>query len=270
MTIYKNMTSELETKFRDELKNNSEKDSSLEFIQTTNLENDIINEYGFSGIKLILLETKNVTNLYNLGKFPKDCPWSNLNDKTISEFITKNFSPISKKIPDIIDSLKERCKFIFVEKKEYNWYLHYLLSMKLYDGRDYFRIYTGGSPLLNPKPNDNLAQFDWCIPNDLKELYSIHNGFGEFYDANFIMANEDIKVMAEMMDPICEEQDIKPEGYSFDDLLEFLPDGSGNAQCFYKKDGEMTVDWDHDIWKISEEIGFFEFINERLAEIDEE
>ncbi len=264
-----NLTAELKERYRNELKIDAEKDFDAEFIRTTNLENKIINKYGFDGIKL-LFESRNSANFYKLGEFPNDSPWSRLNDKTISEFITENFQPIAKKIPNLISSLKERCKFIFVEKKEDTWHLHYLLKMKLYDGREYFKIYTGGSPLLHAEPNENLKAFHWNVPNDLKTFYKIHNGFGEIYDANFVMANEDIKVMAEMMDPISKEQNVKPDGYSFDNLLEFFPDGAGNAQCFYKNNGNSTVDWDHEIWEISEEIGFFEFINERMAAIDEE
>ncbi|WP_143521384.1 SMI1/KNR4 family protein [Psychroflexus halocasei] len=266
---YKNLTSELKKEFRIDLKRDSEKEFNPEFIRTTNLENEIINKFGFDGIKLVF-ESRNSSNFHKLGEFPKDCPWKNLNGKTITEFIAENFKPISKKIPNLISTLKERCKFIFVEKKENTWHLHYLLDMKLYDDRDYFKIHTGGSPLLNAEPNENLKAFNWNVPNDLKTFYKIHNGFGEIYDANFVMANEDIKVMAEMMNPICKEQNVKPEDYSFDDLLEFFPDGAGNTQCFYKKSGNSTVDWDHEVWEISGEIGFFEFINERMSEIDEE
>lgn len=266
---YENLTSELKEQFRKELKRDSEKEFNPEFIRTTNLENEIISKYGFDGIKLVF-ESRNSLKFYKLGELPKDCPWKSLNDKTILEFITENFKPISKKIPNLISSLKERCKFIFAEKKENTWYLHYLLNMKLYDDRDYFKIYTGGAPLLNAEPNKNLKTYNWSVPNDLKTFYKIHNGFGEIYDVYFVMANEDIKVMAEMMNPICKEQNVQPEGYSFNDLLEFYPDGAGNAQCFYKNNGNSTVDWDHEVWEISGEIGFFEFINERMSEIDEE
>ncbi|PIE87531.1 MAG: hypothetical protein CSA01_00370 [Bacteroidetes bacterium] len=266
---HEKLTSELQEKFRKELKRDAEKEFTPEFIRTTNLENKIIHKYGFDGIKLVF-ESRNSSNYYNLGTLPKDCPWAHLNDKTIEAFINQNFKPIAKKIPDLISALKQRCKFIFAEKKENTWYLHYLLEMKLYDDRDYFKIYTGGIPLLNAEPNNNLRAFDWNVPSDLKTFYQIHNGFGEIYDANYVMANEDIKVMADMMNPICKEQNVQPEGYSFNDLLEFFPDGGGNAQCFYKNHTNATVDWDHETWEISEESGFFEFINERMAEIDEE
>ncbi len=266
---YENLTSELKDRFKNELKRNSEKEFNLEFIRTTNLEHEIINKYGFDGIKLVF-DSRNSKNYYKLGEFPEDCPWMKGNKKTVTDFITENFKPISKKIPNLIAALKDRCKFIYAEKKENDWHLHYLLDMKLYDDRNYYKIYTGGAPLLHAEPNKNLKSFNWNVPNDLKIFYKIHNGFGELYDAYFVMANDDIKVLAEMMNPICKEQNVQPEGYSFNDLLEFYPDGTGNAQCFYKNNGNSTVDWDHEVWEISGEMGFFEFINERMAEIDEE
>jgi len=127
-------------------------------------------------------------------------------------------------------------------------------------------------PLSEPKENPNLIKYEWTIPKDLKEFYSVHNGFGEIYDAGFILSNEEIKVMGEMMNPICQKQNINPDEYSFNNLLEFLPDGGGNAQCFLKDEtgNNKTVDWDHETWEISEEENFYEFIDERLSEIDEE
>ena len=168
--------------------------------------------------------------------------------------------------------MKERCKFIYAEKKEDEWNLHYLMDAKLYDERDYYRIYTGGMPISNSKENKNLLKFGWTLPKDLKEFYTIHNGFGEIYDAGFILSNEEIRIMGEMMNPICKEQGLKPDGYSFDNLLDFFPDGAGNTQCFLQNEigNNITVDWDHETWELSEEEGFYEFIDEILSEIDEE
>ncbi len=269
MKNYENLTSELKEKYREELKRDDEA-FDTEFIRITNLENKIINKYGFNGIKLIF-ESKNGANFYQLGELPNDCPWVILNHKTIAEFISDNFQSISNKIPNLITSLKERCKFIFAEKRENTWHLHYLLYQKLYDDRDYFTIYTGGSPLLNAEPNENLKRFNWTVPNDLKTFYKIHNGFGEILTIsdNLLLGNKDIKVMAEVMNPICKKQNITPDDYSFDDLLEFFSDGCGNAQCFYKNNGNSTVDWYHEDWEISEEIDFFEFIDKRMSAIDE-
>ena len=266
---YDILTAEREVQLRNELKRDTTKQFNPEFVRTTNLEYSIIETYGFDGVKLVL-ESQNSKGFYLLGDFPKDCPWSGWNDKNNTEFIDQNFKSVSKDLPNLLASLKDRCKFIYANKRENKWQTHYLLEMKLYDDRDYFKIYTGGAPLLNATPNKNLKAYDWQVPDDLKRFYSVHNGFGEINDANFVMGNDDIKVMATMMDPICKEQNACPEEYSFSDLLEFFPDGAGNSQCFYKNGSNMTVDWDHEVWEISDEVGFFEFINERMVEIDEE
>jgi hypothetical protein len=77
------------------------------------------------------------------------------------------------------------------------------------------------------------------------------------------------------MDPIQKERNVKLD-YKFSDLLAYYPDGAGNAQCFYRGDGNEneTVDWDHETWEISrssEEEGFFEFIDESLIyELEDE
>lgn len=268
---YRILSEEGKTNFRKQLKCHPEKEFDEEFIRTTNLERQLINEFGFDAIKLIF-EYRNSINYFLLGNLPNNCPWLKINGKSNDDAIEANFSKVKNKLPNLISSIKERCKFIYAEKKEREWNLHYLMTSKLYDNRDYYRIYTGGMPLTKPAENSNLLKYGWELPQDLKQFYSIHNGFGEIYNANFILSNEEIRVMGEMMNPICKEQNVKPEGYSFDNLLEFFPDGGGNAQCFLRTENgnNLTVDWDHEIWEISEGEDFYEFIDERMSEIDEE
>ena len=54
------------------------------------------------------------------------------------------------------------------------------------------------------------------------------------------------------------------------ELLEFCPDGAGNAQCFHRRDEEdddpRAVDWDHETWEISDETWFADFADRRLGE----
>lgn len=256
---------------RKQLKMDPNKSFDLEWVRTTNLERSLVDQYGFEGIKLIF-EYRNSDNYYARGNFPTDCPWHSLNDLSLEECIENNFRPVAHKLPRLIKALKTRCEFIYAERLDQHWYLHYFLQMRCYDGRAYYRVYTGGAPKDEVKPNANLQSFNWEIPRDLKEFYTVHDGFGEIYDANFILSANDIRVMGEMMNPIANEQGASPEGYSFDDLLEFFPDGSGNAQCFrrIKENNNTTVDWDHEVWEISEQIGFYEFVDERMCEIDEE
>lgn len=254
------------------LERNPELDFDEEFIRTTNFERKIINDFGFEGIEFILKKDSPKSNFFPLENFPKESPWFNLNSKSISNLISENFNSLENVIPDLISALKERCKFIFLEKTGQNWFLCYFLDCKLYDGRDYYRIYKGGIPNLNPKPNEYLAKNNWDIPKDLKRFYAIHDGFGELTDCNFILNCNELRLLGELMNPVCKEYDNYPEGYKFDDLLEFFPDGSGNCQCFFRYQSEtnFTVDWDHDTWELGEKENFFDFINEILSEIDEE
>ena len=273
----KTLTSELQENYRNELKQNKEANYELDFIRISNLKNEIIKKHGFDGVKF-LFESKNSANYYQLGEFPEDCPWTELNQKSIKEFIESNFSPIAKKIPNLISTLKSRCNFIYAEKKEITWVLHYLLKIKLKDGRDYFTVYSGGMPHLSPKPNKNLLSYNWDIPKALKSFYEIHNGFAEinYGDAIGVLDNDSIYVLAKYMKEVSKEINEEPEGYVFEDLLLFYPDGGGNGQCFFKKNSGSTVDWDHETWEISGKTtqipgktGFYQFIDKKLSQIDE-
>ena len=235
------------------------------------LERKIVDDYGFEGIQL-LFEERNSQNYFKLGSFPKDCPWISLNELSIQAAIEQDFEPIKDKVPHLVDALKERCEFIYAEKVNSGWYLHYFLGMKLYDGQPYYKVYSGGEPNANSQANASLQKFNWTIPNDLKDFYAVHDGFGDLSDIGYLMSSDEIVVKGEMMNPIAKQEGIVPEGYSFDDLLDFFPDGVGNAQCFLRSTTgtNTTVDWDHEIWEISRESSFFDFIDERLSEIDEE
>lgn len=257
-------------KYQQELKINKEKEFDLEFVRTTNLEIFLLNEYGFEGLKLVF-SSSNSDNYYQLGNIPEESPWSTLNGEGLVAAIDSIFEPINKKLPELILQMKQRIKFIYAEKINHEWRLHYLLDMKLYDDRDYFQIYTGGQANKSALPNSSLLKYNWSIPNDLREFYSIHDGFGG-HDSNFIVSSKDLTVMGEMMNPIAKEQNTFPTSYKFNDLLQFFPDGSGNAQCFLREGASIdnTVDWDHEVWEISEGVGFYEFVDERLSKIDEE
>ena len=246
-----------------QLKRDPEKKFNPEFVRTTDLERRLIDQYGFEGIRLIF-EDRDSANYFPLGDFPEGCPWVDLNKKDVEGAIDTVFAPIKDKIPNLIRSMKERCRFIYAAQAEGTWVLHYLLDMKLYDGRDYYLVYTGGAPTPDPAVNSSLGAYEWDITKDLRSLYAIHDGFGP------VLGSDDISIMAEMMDPITKEQGSYPDGYHFRDLLEFHPDGSGNAQCFQRAGSDLTtVDWDHETWELSGEMGFFEYIDYRLSELDE-
>lgn len=253
----------LKNRYRELLKRDPEKEFGPEFVRTTDLERSLIDEHGFDAITLIFEELS--PNYFQLGELPAQCPWAHLNSNSVDTAIETVFAPIADELPNLIKALKERCKYLYAEKTNRAWKLHYLLDIVLYDDRRYYHIYSGGDPNRCPDPNVSLKKYRWNVPNDLRQLYAIHDGFGP------ILGSKEIGVMANMMDPICKEQNTFPERYRFSDLLEFHPDGMGNAQCFYRKgDSLATVDWDHEVWQISGEKSFFEYVDDRLSQLDEE
>ena len=251
-------------RYRVELKRNPDKEFGPEFDRTTDLETSIVDQHGFEAIRLIF-EDRNSVNYFQLGELPPLCPWAHLNGKNVDAAIDTLFEPIADGVPNLIEALKDRCKFLYAERNGESWTLHYFLDIVLYDGRRYYHIYSGGEPNSIPDTNASLVKYHWNVPNDLRRLYAIHDGFGP------ILGSNEIRVMAQMMDPICKAQDSFPEDYQFLDLLEFHPDGAGNGQCFHRQGDQLaTVDWDHETWEISGEQEFFDYLDERLSQLDEE
>ena len=264
------LTEAVIAELKERLKIDTAQPFEAEWKRTTTLERQMVDQYGYEGIKIIF-EDRNSQNYYNLGSLPGDCPWYGLNNLTIEECIDQNFNLITSKVPRLMTALKAHCQFIYAEQRDQDWHLHYFLEMKLHDGRDYYRVYTGGMPVGNLEPNRSLKAFGWELPSDLELFYSIHNGFGEIYDVRYIRSDTELSVMGDLMNPIVEGGGGKPEGYVFDDLLEFFPDGVGNSQCFIRTpEGiDQTVDWDHEVWTISAPIDFYTFIDAQLSVIDE-
>jgi hypothetical protein len=257
------MFNQLRNEYQSQLKRDPEKEFSQEFVRTTDLERRLIDEHGFEAIRLIFDDHSSA--LYSVGELPDQCPWARINSLDIPSAIEAVFSPIARKVPNLVNVLCERCSHLYTEQKDDGWLLHYFLDMFLYDGRRYYQVYTGGLPSPDPKPNPCMIEYDWSVPPDLARFYGVHDGFGP------ILASKDIAVMAKMMDPICKAQNFYPEGYQYSDLLEFHPDGAGNAQCVYRHQvNYTTVDWDHETWEITGSQDFFDYLDERLSQLDEE
>ena len=124
------LSAQLKNSLEKELIIDSKKYLGSEYSRVLGLKNDIINKYGFEGIKLIY-ESDNSINYYQLGELPEECPWFELNNYATVEFITNNFKKIATKSSIFIDILKEKCKYIYAEKKEDEWLLHYFLTKKM-------------------------------------------------------------------------------------------------------------------------------------------
>ncbi|HAA23729.1 MAG TPA: hypothetical protein DCR93_16320 [Cytophagales bacterium] len=284
------MNEELKVKLREELAtdyDHPDYDPRVEAGRVRALECDIVNRFGFEGVKLVF-EDRNSSNFHLIGQFPAASPWAYLNDKALPEFVEANFAPIAPKIPTLLFTLKEQCTFIYCEEKEEQWYLHYLFShmQDRFGGGEYLTVYTGGAPLLTPEPNESLRAQGWPIPDDLATFYAIHNGFGQEEDCYCVLPNDQLEIMAastseqgpddifdflsaQLSDKINLDPAPPKEQEPCNDLLKFYPDNAGNAQCFYKKGQNTTVRWWHDDENAFEEIGFFEFIDQAMSDLDD-
>ncbi len=268
------LSAQLKNDLRKELIIDSKKYFGSEYIRVFGLKNDIIIKYGFEGIKLVY-EFDNSIHYYQLGELPEECPWFELNNYSIVEFITNNFEKIATKSTIFIDVLKEKCKYIYTEKKEDEWLLHYCLIKEsdIETLTEEYVIFTGRTPVYYPKPNESLSRYNWNIPGDLNIFYTIHDGFGEREDvACFIVPSEDLLIMSDtaVVKEECLEKNSKPKEYSFDNLLQFYYDDNGNSLCFSKGDHSLIVDWDYETLKLTNEIHFFDFLDFLFVNTHEE
>lgn len=152
------MLDQLRRDYGEQLKRDPAKPFGPEFERTTNLERELVDKYGFDAIRLIF-EDCNSVNYHPLGRFPDDCPWSQLNGLNLRSAIRTALSPILKKIPTLIETLCDRCQYLYAEKTGATWVLHYFLEMMLYDQRRYYHVYSGGPPNPKPQPNSSLVKY---------------------------------------------------------------------------------------------------------------
>lgn len=249
---------------------NPKKSFQKEWDRTCSLKSQVIQRYGYDGVKLVHFQEVQ-GELFVLGEWPDDCPWVSVNDCDTKVAISKIFARLSKRLPRTVRAFCEHCDYLVAECCESDWRLHYLLRGRYDSGAECFWHYVGGPPALDPQPNTTLQRFGWSFPPDLLALYAIHNGFG-CADRTQVLSSDGVVVMADYMNSVAEDVGRPPDGYRFEDLLEFCPDGCGNAQCF-RRDGDTvlgTVDWDHETWELSDQQTFFDFLDQNLSQLDEE
>ncbi len=128
----------------------------------------------------------NSDQYYMQENFPPDCPWHAYKLLTATEAIEAIFDPVCNYLPKTISVLKNQCiRLCAVKYENTGWSLLYFLVFpdqlhKLYP----LSIFAGGAPELNPEPNEDCKKYQWLIPDDLKLMYSVHDGFGEVGDIN--------------------------------------------------------------------------------------
>ncbi len=207
--------------------------------------------------------------VYPISGFPPSCPWQFDANLTIDQIISEQFRPLEAVLPKTIQTLKTRCQSIFALQHQNRWYLLYILKIVLKNDNLSLKRFGGGEPTRTPQMRTEVSQLGWTVPNELKLLYQVHNGFGTFDLPEFIwdvvLPDRQLNVLSERFD----EPDLVE--YIPEDLLEFFPDGAGNGQYFYRKEGDIlyTVDWDHETDEISKPEPFWEFVNRKLSKVDE-
>jgi hypothetical protein len=258
---------------------NDKLDFSEQLVGLYKTQTDLVDKYGRDGLMLLIdyetrvyvdSDTKRSLEIMHYADIPKNCPWYELHELQIPDFIQKVWEAYP--IP-FVELLKEYIKDLFVIFEDKKWYLAYAYQTKDYDDNPYYGFLGGCQPKSNAKLPKALLDAGWKMPKDLQELYSIHSIFGDLRSAlrNDITDCIPKASSLEASLTFLEEYVVAWEvDYTFFDLLPFCEDGAGNSQNFYKaepiEDSYATVDWDHETKEISGASTLAEFIEHQFAE----
>ena len=200
---------------------------------------------------------------YAYGKFPVDCPWQKSQIEGKKEFIQKTFQTIAAFIPNTFEKLLTNCQDIYALLEGNKWFLIYAINENTF--------LCGGEPTNTPSLSVYAISNGWELPTELKTFYSVHNGFGAglplgiFLSSSCVLPNYKLETLNSLLKNETDfEFVIDPK-----DLLQFYPNGLGDAQCFYRlRNGELTtVDWDHETREIYRPENFWSFVDRNLSEL---
>lgn len=240
---------------------------------------DLVEKHGSDGLMVLLdsetqvyvdSDTKRNLEIMHYTQVPESCPWHHLHELPRDEAIRKVWEnwPIR-----FVKSLIEYSIDLFAVFENNTWFLVYPYLAKNYDGAHYYEFLGGSQPNPDAELPKKLIKAEWKMPQDLKELYSVHGRFG---DARSVLKNdrsdnivsvEKLEMGLAFLEKYVEEWELD---YSFFDLLPFYEDSTGNSQNFLKTEWEgdsyTTVDWDHETKEISGHSMLSEFINYKFGE----
>lgn len=271
------LTADQQKKIRQKLKSFF-KDQKLDFMEQLKAYYDyqveLVKTHGREGL-MVFLDTETevyvdgVNNrsleIMHYSEVPESCPWHYLHELPQNEAIRKTWKNFSI---DFVDLLETHTLELFSIFEEGNWYLVYAYQVKDYADNIFYEFLGGREPNPDAKLPKDLMKAGWKMPQDLKELYSVHANFGDLKSAlrddnsHCISSAEKLETSLTFLEEYVEEWEAD---YSFFDLLPFWEDGAGNCQNFYKKEpidnSYSTVDWDHETKEISGSSTLAEFIN---------
>lgn len=138
---------------------------------------DQVVSYGLEkGVSEFLKERKiKYEQLYSLSDLPESCPWYAHKDKTPGQAVKAIFEPLAEDLPETTALLTKHCETILCMYENEIWYLLYVV--KMWDS-DYY-LWVGRQPADRPHLNPEALDAGWQIPTELREIYMVHNGFGE-------------------------------------------------------------------------------------------
>ena len=228
--------------------------SSRDFEKTSAIEREIIQQHNRDGI-LYLLARKGLHRVCFIDALENpNCPWFDLKNAASPIIIEKIWQPITHLLPKFLEKFKARCQHILVEEQNGTWQLIYFVHILLEDDVPYYCVYVG-APAVTKEELDEYPKIGKNAKLHLGLFYQVHNGFGE--------------INREMILPIDELLPIKHEEQRY---LSFFDFASKARQCLAVNDlaqeNPMTYDYDRD--NLRSYRPFWDFIDERLAIIDEE
>jgi hypothetical protein len=271
----KKLSADERAAFRAQLTHDPQEDFDTYWARTSRLRYELVRDYGGDGVQLWLEDDVFVSRFdafYEAGQIPPDagCPWELPANASPAAIITTIFAPLTDHLPQTIALLREHCRGLFVLRHQQRWRLLYLIPRTLYGGQEYWQIVAGGPPLADPVLPEEPSKHGWRMPAALRFLYSVHDGLGDLlHGSHCVLSCEKLQTLSLYVNS-------EEEGLPYDtkDLLEFYPDGVGNGQYFHRRSRRdpdpPTVDWDHETRELSGERDFFDFLDERLIELEEE
>ena len=265
--------------FQAQLKQDPQEDFDTYWARTSRLRYELVRDYGGDGVRLWLEDDVFVSRFdgfYEAGQIPLDagCPWELPANESPAAIIANILAPLADQLPQTIALLQEHCRGLFVLRQQQRWRLLYLMPRRLYGGQTYWQIVAGGPPLAHPVLPEEPSKYGWRVPAALRLLYSVHDGFGDLLHGR--LHGSHCVLPCERLQTLSLYVNSEEEGLPYDtrDLVEFYPDGVGNGQYFHRRSRHdqdpPTVDWDHETRELSGESDFFDFLDERLIELEEE
>jgi hypothetical protein len=238
---------------------------------------EVVRDLGADGVRLWLLaDDVRFELLCRPGEVPADagCPWELPVGIEPAAVVDRCFGPLVDRLPATFAALREECRLTLALRQQGRWRLLYVLPHTLHDGLPYWQFVGGGPPLADPQLLKTVRDLGWRMPRPLREFYAVHDGFGQGYYDDHLWSH--ILVPCSRLHLLSDWVDTLGKGADYDghDLLEFFPDGTGNGQSFRRRtpedDDPPTFDWDHETWQLSGPTDFFDFLDERLIQLNEE